>query len=117
MLRPGRPNPVGEFYFVLSVRPFLLSSCRCYTLIAQGFFINELFRRTDPKKRSLGQFIQDEIAGPLKIDLYLGMHGNTADYLSRCALLLRSCCNQTKFVVLACSGRIQQRKIANGGCL
>jgi len=31
----------------------------------------ELLRRVDPKHRSLGQFFQDEIASPLRADVYI----------------------------------------------
>ncbi|CAF5015401.1 unnamed protein product, partial [Rotaria sp. Silwood1] len=33
----------------------------------------ELVRRVDPKKRTFGQFVRDEIANPLQIEFYIGL--------------------------------------------
>ena len=42
-----------------------------YHAITLGYYENELLRRIDPQHRSLGQFFQDEIATPLKLDCYI----------------------------------------------
>ena len=42
-----------------------------YHAISLGFYEGELLRRIDPQHRSLGQFFQDEIAGPLGEDFYI----------------------------------------------
>lgn len=39
--------------------------------ITLGFYQGELLRRIDPQHRTLGRFVQDEIATPLGIDLYI----------------------------------------------
>ena len=45
-----------------------------YLSMTFGWIIGELVRRTDPKRRSLGRFIQEEIAAPLGIkDLWVGI--------------------------------------------
>jgi CubicO group peptidase (beta-lactamase class C family) len=44
---------------------------QAYHAITLGFYESELLRRVDPGKRSLGRFFQDEIAGPLGLDLYI----------------------------------------------
>ena len=45
-----------------------------YLSMTFGWIIGELVRRTDPKGRSLGQFVRDEIAAPLGIpDLWIGI--------------------------------------------
>ena len=46
-------------------------SRQAYHALTLGFYEGELLRRIDPKRRSLGQFFQDEIASPLGLDLYL----------------------------------------------
>jgi CubicO group peptidase (beta-lactamase class C family) len=46
-------------------------SRQAYHAITLGFFEGELLRRVDPRHRSLGQFFQDEIAGPLELDFYI----------------------------------------------
>jgi CubicO group peptidase (beta-lactamase class C family) len=42
----------------------------CWTL---GLYQNELIRRVDPRRRSIGQFLQDELAGPLGAEFYIGL--------------------------------------------
>jgi CubicO group peptidase (beta-lactamase class C family) len=44
---------------------------QAYHALTLGFYEGELLRRVDPKRRSLGQFFQDEIASPLGEDVYL----------------------------------------------
>jgi CubicO group peptidase (beta-lactamase class C family) len=44
---------------------------QAYHALTLGFYENELLRRIDPKRRSLGQFFQDEIASPLGLDFYI----------------------------------------------
>jgi CubicO group peptidase (beta-lactamase class C family) len=44
---------------------------QAYHALTLGFYEGELLRRIDPEHRSLGQFFQDEIAGPLGLDLYI----------------------------------------------
>jgi CubicO group peptidase (beta-lactamase class C family) len=42
-----------------------------YHGITLGFYESEILRRIDPRHRTLGQFFQDEIAGPLGLDVYI----------------------------------------------
>ena len=44
-----------------------------YHAITLGWYESELIRRTDPAGRTLGRFLADEIAGPLKLDLHIGL--------------------------------------------
>ena len=44
---------------------------QAYHAITLGFYQSELLRRLDPQHRSLGQFFQDEIAGPLGLSVYI----------------------------------------------
>jgi CubicO group peptidase (beta-lactamase class C family) len=46
---------------------------QAYHAITLGFYESELLRRIDPQHRSLGQFFEDEIAGPLDLDLYINL--------------------------------------------
>jgi CubicO group peptidase (beta-lactamase class C family) len=46
---------------------------QAYHSISLGFYENELMRRIDPKKRSIGRFFHDEIAKPLGIDFHIGL--------------------------------------------
>jgi CubicO group peptidase (beta-lactamase class C family) len=40
---------------------------RKYHFITRGFIINEIVMRVDPKKRTVGEFLRDEIATPLQL--------------------------------------------------
>ncbi|CAF4777221.1 unnamed protein product, partial [Rotaria sp. Silwood1] len=44
-----------------------------YHAMTYGWLAGELVRRVDPKKRTLGQFIRDEIAEPTQIEFYIGL--------------------------------------------
>lgn len=44
-----------------------------------GFLENEILRRTDPAGRSISQFVQEEIAGPLGVEFYIGLPDSVAD--------------------------------------
>ena len=44
-----------------------------YHAITLGWYESELIRRTDPNGRSLGRFLADELAGPLGLDLHIGL--------------------------------------------
>jgi CubicO group peptidase (beta-lactamase class C family) len=44
-----------------------------YHAITLGWYESELIRRTDPAGRTLGHFLADEIAGPLGLDLHIGL--------------------------------------------
>jgi CubicO group peptidase (beta-lactamase class C family) len=44
-----------------------------YHAITLGWYESELIRRTDPAGRTLGRFFADEIAGPLNLDLHIGL--------------------------------------------
>jgi CubicO group peptidase (beta-lactamase class C family) len=44
-----------------------------YHAVTYGWLVGELVRRVDPKKRSFGQFIKDEIATRTQIEFYIGL--------------------------------------------
>jgi len=46
---------------------------REYHAITRGWIINELHRRVDPAGRTLGEWLQDEISGPLDADAFIGV--------------------------------------------
>jgi CubicO group peptidase (beta-lactamase class C family) len=47
-----------------------------YHGISLGFYQNELLRRVDPKRRSIRQYFQEEIAGPLNLEFHYGVPAN-----------------------------------------
>ena len=46
---------------------------QAYHALTLGFYEGELLRRVDPRHRSLGQFFQEEIAGRLGEQMYIGL--------------------------------------------
>jgi CubicO group peptidase (beta-lactamase class C family) len=60
---------------------------QAYHGITLGFYESELLRRVDPRRRSLGQFFQDEIAAPLGLDVYIRLPEEVPD--ARLALIAR----------------------------
>ena len=49
-----------------------------YHAITLGWYESELIRRTDPAGRTLGRFFADEVAGPLGLDLFIGLPDSVA---------------------------------------
>jgi CubicO group peptidase (beta-lactamase class C family) len=61
--------------------PGTTNAYHCYTF---GWIIAEIVRRTDPKGRSFGAFVQEEICAPLGIDdLYIGIPGAVEPRVAR----------------------------------
>jgi CubicO group peptidase (beta-lactamase class C family) len=44
-----------------------------YHAISIGWYQSELIRRTDPRGRTLGRYLADEIAGPMGLDVHIGL--------------------------------------------
>ena len=53
---------------------------REYHAITRGWIANEVFRRIDPAGRTIGEFLREEISGPLGADVHIGV---TEDELAR----------------------------------
>lgn len=60
---------------IANMEPVWEPGTKCgYHAYTYGWIVGELVRRTDPKGRSFGQYIQDEICAPLGIDsLWMGI--------------------------------------------
>ena len=52
---------------------------QAYHAVTLGFYEGELLRRVDPQHRSLGQFFQEEIATPLRLDFYIRLPESIPD--------------------------------------
>ncbi len=50
-----------------------------YHAVTLGWYQGELLRRLDPLHRTLGQFFQDEIATPLRLDFYIRLPDGVPD--------------------------------------
>ena len=67
-----KKNAVGQ---VLEQHPLSYSSSgkREYHALTRGWIVNELFRRVDPAGRTIGEYLQQEISGPLGVDVVVGV--------------------------------------------
>lgn len=50
-----------------------IGSTHGYHAVTFGFLAGELVRRVDPQHRTIGRFVQDEIAEPLGVEFYIGL--------------------------------------------
>ena len=46
---------------------------REYHAVTRGWIANELFRRVDPAHRTIGEFLREDISGPLGVDAIIGV--------------------------------------------
>ena len=60
---------------------------QAYHAMTLGFYEGEILRRVDPQHRTLGRFFQDEIATPLRLDVYIRLPEEIPN--SRLATLVR----------------------------
>ena len=51
-------------------------STREYHAITRGWIVNEVFRRIDPAGRTIGEFLAQEISGPLEVDANIGVQAH-----------------------------------------
>jgi len=67
-----KKNAVGQVIeqHGLSYRP---GGKREYHAITRGWIVNELFRRVDPAGLTIGEFLREEISGPLGADVLVGV--------------------------------------------
>lgn len=61
---------------------------QAYHGLTIGLYESELLRRVDPQRRSLGQYLRDELTRPLEAEFYIGLPEDVPD--SRLAPLQRS---------------------------
>ncbi len=56
---------------------------REYHAMTRGWVVNEVFRRIDPKGRTIGEFLREEISGPLEVDAIIGVREDELNRTSR----------------------------------
>lgn len=59
------------------------SSKREYHAVTRGWIVNEVFRRVDPAGRTIGEFLQEDISGPLGVDAVIGVKKEELGRVSR----------------------------------
>jgi CubicO group peptidase (beta-lactamase class C family) len=59
-----------------------IGSTHGYHALTYGWLAGELVRRVDPAHRSIGRFVAEEIAGPLGLDMWIGLPAELEDRVS-----------------------------------
>lgn len=67
-----------------SAPSFPIGGDPAYHSVTFGWILGEIVRRTDPRNRTFGRFVRDEIAAPLEIaDLWIGMPDHVENRIAR----------------------------------
>lgn len=56
---------------------------REYHALTRGWIVNELFRRVDPAGRTIGEFMREDVSGPLEADAVIGVNAQQLTRISR----------------------------------
>ncbi|MEH6636568.1 MAG: serine hydrolase [Halioglobus sp.] len=56
---------------------------REYHALTRGWIVNELFRRIDPAGRTIGEFLREDISGPLNADAVIGVNPQQMERISK----------------------------------
>ena len=56
---------------------------REYHAMTRGWIVNEVFRRVDPAGRTIGEFLAEEISGPLDADVMVGLNAEQLQRVSK----------------------------------
>ncbi|MGB5324556.1 MAG: serine hydrolase domain-containing protein, partial [Pseudomonadales bacterium] len=62
-------------------------SKREYHALTRGWIVNEVFRRVDPEGRTIGEFLREEISGPLDADAIVGVKAQDMQRIARVQML------------------------------
>ena len=79
-----RNNAVGSLFEKEELHFPSAEVKRDYHAITRGWIANEIFRRVDPKKRTIGEYLLEEVSGPLNADVHIGL---TKDRLNQATLV------------------------------
>lgn len=71
---------------------------RLYHGISRGYILNQILMRADPKGRSMGKFLAEEISGPLECDVFCGPHHS--GWLEKPRAVMRGVPNERLFNLL-----------------
>jgi CubicO group peptidase (beta-lactamase class C family) len=86
---------------------------RAYHAVTRGWIVSMLIHRVDSKQRTLGQFIQDEIAGPLGVNYYCGIPEEKQKDLSFANMTQMSLKYNLTFQILPALSGLGEPKLKN----
>jgi CubicO group peptidase (beta-lactamase class C family) len=78
-----KQNPVGAIIERHEMRFPKRGSRREYHAVTCGWIANELFRRVDPAGRTIGEYLREEISGPLEADAIIGLRESELDRIAK----------------------------------
>ena len=78
-----KQNSVGRVLEAQSLRLPRAGSPREYQAVTRGWIANEIFRSIEPGRRTMGEFLREQISEPLGIDVYFDISADEARRLSR----------------------------------
>ena len=78
-----KQNSVGRVLEAQSLRLPRADPPREYHAVTRGWIANEIFRRIEPGRRTMGEFLREQISEPLGIDVYFDISADEARRLSR----------------------------------
>jgi CubicO group peptidase (beta-lactamase class C family) len=81
-------------------------SAREYHAVTRGWIVNEVFRRVDPAHRTIGEFLQEEVSGPLGADAVIGVQQQDLPRISAVSPL-----GIGAYFLASCRPRIMGRKV------
>ena len=76
------------FWNEVNIYPFILllhwCSRREYHALSRGFILQEVFRRVEPNKRTIGQFMKENVFSKLGVNVHIGldMEGQNANKIA-----------------------------------
>ncbi len=59
---------------------------REYHAVTRGWIVNEVFRRVDPESRTIGEYLRQELCGPLEADAFIGVEEEHIGRLSKLSM-------------------------------
>jgi len=78
-----KKNAIGAMYEKETME-FPSYGKREYHALTRGWVANEIFRRADKRKRTLGEFLAEEVAAPLNADINVGFQGDCSTKYHPC---------------------------------
>ena len=68
-----KDNHIGRILEAERLHWRLDGEARHYHSLTRGWLANEVFRRVHPDRKTIGEFLREEISGRLGLDIYLGL--------------------------------------------
>lgn len=78
-----KKNAIGAMYEQETME-FPSYGKREYHALTRGWIANEVFRRVDKRKRTLGEYLAEDVAAPLNADIHVGFQGECSTRYQPC---------------------------------